>query len=928
MKNPSVLSLGFLLGAALIGVQAADIREGLVAHWPLDANDGGTAVDNGLGNTMFVTNSPAVNPGQFNNAFTLDGSTTFLLAPHLPDNTINGLPIYRAGRYTVTLWVKGVPQVNKYLFTEGATNSGTPLFVLQTGNGTGNNSSKLDVIIRTDGNGLLINHVVSTNVVLDNTWHHIAWVDDRGSVKVYIDGNLDAANFNYVPSGAFTFHTTVIGSLVRTTVATTGIFNGQIDDVAAWERPLTQAEVQQVMASSLPSTPPFITLQPVGGLRSVADRITFRSRAVGSPALAYQWLHGETEIPGAIGRTLALSNLSLADAGDYTLRVSHPEGSVNSDVATLTVVVDPPPDVRQSLVSHWPFNLVEVDELGQENTPDLYSNNDMAMFHPLSFLDQVPGAFDNAILFNGVDQYGVRQGGFPIYDNSAYSVAMWIMATGIGQSDLRFFSESSTNVGAGNQLFCFGTHATGADGTMRVFIRNNAGAAIMVRNSTQTVLDGTWHHIVWTETNGLARLYVDGVLDATDFDYTRSPLTLNQTSVGAIVRAAIGSYFAGALDEVAVWNRALTRAEIQEVRMTGIPPPTGAIAPAVTRSPVSQSVLTRSRVTFDYVATGTSPLTTQWQKDGEDIPGETGTTLRIGSAALADAGEYTVVVSNSAGSATSDPATLTVTQRPPSPSELKIDFNNTDQPSETELGFQSFALTGAGVGPFSKTFGGADLTVTGAGGIGLQSRRRVVPVNSGVFTEAQLLLDFIFASDTNTSQGMDLDVEFLEPNAPFTVSIWSYDNGSSGSDRISDWSANGAPVRTGYSFFGTTLPTDNDTYRFDFNTISDANGRILIEGRRSAFAAGNLNVFVNALKVARRQLRVKKLRFLDFDISLTIELLDPAATHRIEEKINLNDPEWTEVADAFYSPPVGNSQEVIFPITAPEARFFRVVEVH
>ena len=53
-------------------------------------------------------------------------------------------------------------------------------------------------------NVALVNHVVSSAVVFDDTWHHIAWVDDRGTVKLYVDGDLDAANFNYTPSGTFT----------------------------------------------------------------------------------------------------------------------------------------------------------------------------------------------------------------------------------------------------------------------------------------------------------------------------------------------------------------------------------------------------------------------------------------------------------------------------------------------------------------------------------------------------------------------------------------------------------------------------------------------------------------------------------------------------------------------------------------------------
>lgn len=84
------------------------------------------------------------------------------------------------------------------------------------------------------------------------------------------------------------------------------------------------------------------------------------------------------------------------------------------------------------------------------------------------------------------------------------------------------------------------------------------------------------------------------------------------------------------------------------------------VAPAITTQPASQTVTAGSTVTFVVVASGTSPFTYQWRKDGTPITGATGATLTLTSVTSASAGSYTVVVSNSAGSATSNPAVLTV----------------------------------------------------------------------------------------------------------------------------------------------------------------------------------------------------------------------------------------------------------------------------
>jgi hypothetical protein len=87
-------------------------------------------------------------------------------------------------------------------------------------------------------------------------------------------------------------------------------------------------------------------------------------------------------------------------------------------------------------------------------------------------------------------------------------------------------------------------------------------------------------------------------------------------------------------------------------------------APTIDTQPESQTVNQHSSVTFSVVASGTAPLSYQWQKDGTDIDGATGEDYTFTANSGSDAGEYRCVVSNSAGSATSDAATLTLVLSP------------------------------------------------------------------------------------------------------------------------------------------------------------------------------------------------------------------------------------------------------------------------
>jgi hypothetical protein len=668
---------------------------------------------------------------------------------------------------------------------------------------------------------------------------------------------------------------------------------------------------------------PSIVTQPASATRAVGDRHTFSITVNGAEPLSYRWFKDGAEITGATGSTLTLFNLNVSDSGNYSVQVTNAYGSVTSSNAVLSVVPDPAPDVQQGLISYWPLDQLDEDQFPIFTTPDLYSHNDLTLVSS-NFFDQTPGAYGSALLFNGVDQYAVRTGGFPIYNNSAYSLAFWVSATGTGQTARRIFSESSTN--ANNPLFTFGTHNSGLNGSLHVFIRTDTGGVLVDRHSTRTALDGTWHHVVWTETNGFARLYIDGVLDETEFSYARGALSLNATTLGAILRTNVSNYLNGAVDDVAVWTRVLSFSEIQQIRTNGIPSPVRDIPPALTQQPVSQSVLTRDDVTFSLAATGTSPLQPQWRKNGSALSGETNFSLVLSNVTLADAGDFDVIITNSAGSVTSLVATLTVTLRPAPPAQLKIDFNNTgqDTAAETEVGFDSFVIPTVGPGPVMKRYGGVDLTVTGVGA-NLESRRRATPTNDVNFTEQQLFQDFLFARDAALDQGMDIVIEFLEPNTLYAVTLWSFDSGSTG-NRVSDWTANGSLVQSAYTFNGSTLPTTNGQYRIRFNVTSDIEGKILIQGRRSASASGNINVFVNALTIARSEIRVGSIDLVSpGTLRLTFNVLNPSATHRIEEKVSLDDANWTEVSGVSFSAPTGDMVQATF--AAPDStRFYRVVE--
>jgi hypothetical protein len=85
------------------------------------------------------------------------------------------------------------------------------------------------------------------------------------------------------------------------------------------------------------------------------------------------------------------------------------------------------------------------------------------------------------------------------------------------------------------------------------------------------------------------------------------------------------------------------------------------LAPYISGQPQPQSVSAGGIVTFTVTATSSAPLSYSWQKGNVPIPGRNSNTLTLSNVTTNDAAQYSVVVSNQLGYATSAPATLTVT---------------------------------------------------------------------------------------------------------------------------------------------------------------------------------------------------------------------------------------------------------------------------
>ncbi|MBI4663004.1 MAG: immunoglobulin domain-containing protein [Verrucomicrobia bacterium] len=165
---------------------------------------------------------------------------------------------------------------------------------------------------------------------------------------------------------------------------------------------------------------------------------------------------------------------------------------------------------------------------------------------------------------------------------------------------------------------------------------------------TSPINDGQWHHVALSlsRTAGV-KLFVDGVLEAAN-SAGAAPYSANHVTIGCENSGNepnFVNFFKGQIDDFKVSVFAKTTIELP---------------PVITVQPTSQQVTGGSNATLRVTAVGTPALRYQWRFNGANIPAATNTTFTLANAKITDSGRYSVAVTNTCGSATSETAILTV----------------------------------------------------------------------------------------------------------------------------------------------------------------------------------------------------------------------------------------------------------------------------
>jgi len=181
-----------------------------------------------------------------------------------------------------------------------------------------------------------------------NQWHQVVMLCSSGTTQFYVDGVPTGATSTVSPYPPTAF---TIGSATGARY-----FQGMLDDVRIYDRPLSSNDVQQLYL--VESGAPTILQQPQSLMLVNGSTATFTVQATGVGELAYQWFFTNAPLVNATNPVLTLSYVQVANAGAYYVVVSNNVSAVSSSVANL--MVGNPPQTLQVRMNSNNFPVIQM----------------------------------------------------------------------------------------------------------------------------------------------------------------------------------------------------------------------------------------------------------------------------------------------------------------------------------------------------------------------------------------------------------------------------------------------------------------------------------------------------------------------------------------------------------------------------------------
>ncbi|MFO1513330.1 MAG: immunoglobulin domain-containing protein [Verrucomicrobiota bacterium] len=457
-------------------------------------------------------------------------------------------------------------------------------------------------------------------------------------------------------------------------------------------------------------TPPSITTQPRGYSVPIGLPVTLAGAASGAAPLRYQWLLNGNPVPNATNFSVTISNLSLADFGNYQLVATNGGGAVTSAVASVTVGTVGIWGYYSQAASApiWPAaglsNVVAVAAgsayslaLRQDGTIYTWGFNNPATNVPAGLSGVVAVAAGQshalALLSNGtVRAWGLGTSGqtnVPVTLSNVIAIAAGSAHSAALRSDGTVVAWGGTSVETQTNI---------PPGLMKIVAIDAGGSQTLALREDGRLFGwgGRTQYPVPYDLKGVTGFSAGPAFSALNLALTSNGLVRawggvgTATNVPAGLNGILAVEGAGGSDQstgvsLAVRsNRTVTGwgGVVGAQSLTNIPIGLSnvltlagglshAVAlvddgrPLIVRPPVGGTFYSGRDLVLKSKTTGNAPLSFQWFKDGNPIAGGTDENLVLPFAQSSDAGSYYLVASNALGVAQSVAVPVNVVNQTP-----------------------------------------------------------------------------------------------------------------------------------------------------------------------------------------------------------------------------------------------------------------------
>jgi hypothetical protein len=471
-----------------------------------------------------------------------------------------------------------------------------------------------------------------------------------------------------------------------TTVADSGIYTAEVSN-ALGTATSRGARVTLLKGEPVIASQPASPTVAVGASTTLAVEMRrYFADYYGQPdggGFTYQWYKDGSAIAGATGANYNF-NAQSGSAGKYFVRIASPGGTIDSAIATVTVVAGAPPLITSQPGDQWcdsgdsealRLEPVALVVLGRRAVPAASSQVTLVSPSGPAIGGFQPGTYV-VTATNGTTtetsqpfQVGMLTPIVPVIYGAPGSrvvdlgqtFSLFVNAWAFGPMTYQWYKNGAPIAGATSSQVAFASFAASDVGSYSVAVTSSAGTAtsesavlelrpaaapiILAQPLSTTVTTGSLATFSVTAAGGAVKYQwlKDGAMvpGATDSQFA---------VVGAAAADAGGYAVVVSNGTSSITSRAATLTVVSPQRV-----------PVILYPPKTQTAAAGGDVTLVVGATGGAlPNRYQWRKDGVDIPGATDAELRLHEVQASDAGSYSVVAYNTYGNTESAAGVLTV----------------------------------------------------------------------------------------------------------------------------------------------------------------------------------------------------------------------------------------------------------------------------